>query len=267
MKGYISSDDLLDKMAELRAARTPFVVATVIGTRGASPRKAGAKMLVAADGSLFGTVGGGMVEVKVVERARSLLEDPAVERFEWDLASEDAGGMVCGGRMEFLLEPFQVLPQAFVFGAGHVGEALCPVLTRLGFAVTVVDDREELLVPERLPNVKLAVGNPAQLATSLDIPRSGFCVIVNRTHKYDMDVLRALLRREPLPTYVGLMASRKKRREVLDALKAEGIPEERLKEVHSPVGLPIGAETPAELAISIAAEMIAVLRGASWGNQ
>ncbi|MBM4397515.1 MAG: XdhC family protein [Deltaproteobacteria bacterium] len=259
--GYVSDDGLLDRIAALRAAGTPFVIATVIGTRGSTPRKVGAKMIVGGDGGLDGTVGGGMVEHKVVERARALLAAPAVERFEWDLASEDAGGMVCGGRMEFLLEPFQVRPAAFVFGAGHVGEALSPVLLRLGFAVTVADDRAELLAADRLPGARLEHGDPAALAARLDIPASAFCVVGNKTHRHDQAVLGALLRRDPVPRYVGLMASRKKRGELFAAMEALGVPKAVVERVHCPVGLAIAAETPDEIAVAIAAEMVAELRG------
>jgi len=258
---HVSEDDLLDRIAAYRAAGTPFVIATVIASRGSTPRKAGAKMLVGADGTLHGTVGGGMVEHKVVERARALLAEPAVERFEWDLASEDAGGMVCGGRMEFLLEPFQVRPAVFVFGAGHVGEALNRVLATLRFSVTVADDRGELLVPDRLPGARLVQGDPVEAAARLDIPASGFCVIANKTHRNDLDVLRAVVRRDPLPRYVGLMASRRKRGELLGTLEREGVLREVLDRVHCPIGLSIAAETPDEIAVSIAAEMVAELRG------
>lgn len=258
---HVSDDDLLDRLAEYRRDGTPFVIATVIGTRGSTPRKVGAKMLVGGDGTLHGTVGGGMVEHKVVERARALLREPSVERFEWELASEEAGGMVCGGRMEFLLEPFQVRPEAIVFGAGHVGEALLPVLARLGFAVTVIDDRPELLVPERLPGARLVLGDPADLAATLPIQPSAFCVIVNKTHRHDQAVLAALGRRDPPPRYIGLMASRKKRNELFRAVAEAGVPHGVIERVRCPVGLSIAAETPDEIAISIAAEMIAELRG------
>ena len=254
----VSDDSLLDRMHELRVAGVPFVVATVIGTRGSTPRKVGAKMVVAGDGRLFGTVGGGAVEARVVERARALLVEPAVERLEWELASDDAGNMVCGGWMELLLEPFGARPRAFVFGAGHCGLALAPVLAALRFDVTVIDDRADLLAPERLPGARTLCGELARVAAELDLPARAFCIIATRSHRFDLDVMRALVRR---PTaYLGLMASRKKRGEVFAALAAEGVPQADLDRVKSPIGLAIGAETPEEIAVAIAAEMIGVLR-------
>jgi xanthine dehydrogenase accessory factor len=217
-------------------------------------------MIVAADGTLAGTVGGGMVEDRVVERCRAMLaSEPAVERLAWDLASEEAGRMVCGGRMELLLEPFGVRPRAFVFGGGHVGLALARVLAGLRFHVTVVDDRADLLAPDRLPGARTVCDDPASAAASLEIPPEAFCVVTNKTHLHDLACLRALLRRDL--RYVGLMSSRRKRAELFGTLEAEGVPRERLERVKCPVGLAIGAETPEEIAVSIAAEMIAVSRG------
>lgn len=255
---HIPDDDLLDQMASLKAQGVPFVVATVIGTRGSTPRKVGAKMVVARDGRTFGTVGGGAVESRVIERAREVLRTPEVVRFEWRLASEDAGAMHCGGAMEFLLEPFGVRPRSVIFGAGHVGQALARVLTWLRFEVTVVDPREDLLTEGRLPGVRRICQDPAVAAGSLDLGQDTFCVVVNPSHAFDLATMKVLAR---LPLrYLGLMASARKRRDVFAALKDEGVPDEVLARVHCPVGLPIGAETPEEIAVSIAAEVVSVLR-------
>lgn len=256
---HISQDDLFERMAALKAEGVPFVVATVIGTRGSTPRKVGAKMVVAGDGRTFGTVGGGAVESRVIERARQVLRAPEVVRFEWRLSSEEAGGMHCGGAMEFLLEPFGVRPRAVIFGGGHVGQALCRVLAWSRFDVTVVDAREDLMTEERLPGARRVCEEPASAASSLDIPPDAFCVVVNPTHADDLATMKVLVRR-PL-RYLGLMASRRKRKDIFAALKEDGVSEEALARVHCPVGLSIGAETPEEIAVSIAAEMVAVLRG------
>jgi xanthine dehydrogenase accessory factor len=255
---HVSPDELLEVMHELKLGSIPFVVATVIGARGSTPRKTGAKMIVTADGRTFGTVGGGAVESKIIERARLLLVTPALERFSWELASGDAGNMVCGGSMEFLLEPFLTRPRAYVFGAGHVGQALSRLLVDLSFDVTVVDDRETLLSLERLPGVRLHHAHPKDAAVELPIPADAFAVIVTRAHSQDLEALRGLVQRDL--RYLGMRASRKKRTEVLATLHAEGVAEARLAAVRSPVGLDIGAETPAEIAVAIAAEMVTVLR-------
>lgn len=255
---HVPDDDLLDRMTALKAEGVPFVVATVIGTRGSTPRKVGAKMVVTGDGRTFGTVGGGAVESHVIERARDLLRSPEVTRFEWRLSSDEAGGMHCGGAMEFLLEPFGVRPRAVVFGAGHVGQALCRVLTWLRFDVTVVDPRADLLTAERLPGARLVCEAPASAAASLDLGPDSFCVVANPSHVFDLETMKVLARR-PL-RYLGLMASTRKRKDVFAALQADGVPDEVLACVHCPVGLAIGAETPEEIAVAVAAEMVAVLR-------
>ncbi|NOZ01165.1 MAG: XdhC family protein [Deltaproteobacteria bacterium] len=255
---HVQNGDLLDAMFELKDSGVPFVTATVIGTRGSCPRKAGAKMAVAADGRTFGTVGGGSVEAKIIEKAKRLLEDPEVARFEWNLGSEDAGEMHCGGRMEFLLEPFLCGPRAFVFGGGHVGQALCRVLGLLSFHVTVVDEREGLLKADRLPNAALVHAQPATAAAQLPIGTGSFCVVVNPSHKQDLETMEVLVGRSP--RYLGLMASRKKKKDIFKALAEQGAAAEALEHVHCPVGLEIGSETPEEIALSIAAEMVRELR-------
>ncbi|HOU54371.1 MAG TPA: XdhC family protein [Myxococcota bacterium] len=257
----MDGEAVLRTMAEWVREGVPFVVATVIGSRGSSPRKVGAKMLVAADGRLEGTVGGGAVESRVIERARRLLEDPEVLRFEWDLGSEEAGGMACGGRMEFLLEPFGVHPRCVIFGAGHVGAALQGILGTLGFDRVVVDRREELLRGDRLAGAATIPGDPEVLAREMPLGPRDLCVIVNPTHQDDLGVLRALLGRKV--AYIGLMASRRKKAEIWGILATEGVDAGLLDRVHCPVGLDIGAETPAEIAVAIAAEIIATLRGAT----
>jgi len=255
---HFSDDLLLTRMHELCTAGTPFVAATVIGTKGSTPRKVGAKMLVARDGRLFGTVGGGAVESAVIERAKKLFAAPEVARLDWDLSGPEAGGMICGGRMEFLLEPFLVRPRAFVFGAGHVGLALSRILDFLHFDVTVIDDREALMTPERFPHARLVQQTPSEAALALDIPADAYCIVVNRSHAFDLDTLRGLVRR-PL-RYVGLMSSKRKRGILLETLGKEGVAPDILKSVRTPVGLDIGAETPEEIAVAIAAEMVGVLR-------
>jgi xanthine dehydrogenase accessory factor len=255
---HVSNDDLLDVIHELRTAGVPFVVATVIDTQGSTPRKVGAKMVVAADGRTFGTVGGGAVESKIIERSRALIDAPVLARLRWELASTDAGGMVCGGTMEFLLEPFLTRPRVFVFGAGHVGKALTRVLADLHFDVTVVDDREALLDVGRLSGARIVHAHPREAAVSLELPASAFAAIVTRGHVQDLETLRALVRRDL--RYLGVMASRKKKLELFAKLRDEGVPDEALARVHAPIGLDIGAETPEEIAIAIAAQMIAALR-------
>lgn len=255
---YVSNDDLIECMALLKAQSVPFVVVTVIGTRGSTPRKIGAKMIVSQDGRLFGTVGGGVVEGHIIEKARLLLKTPKVERFSWDISSEEAGGARCGGFMEFLMEPFMVKPKVFIFGGGHVGHALARILDFIKFDITVVDYREEVITEERFPMAKRVLATPQEAERILSIPEDAFCVVTNPSHTLDLETMRFLIKK-PLK-YLGLMASKKKRKEIFDMLQMEGVSQEELSRVKSPVGLDIGAETPEEIAISIAGQMIEVLR-------
>ncbi len=253
---HVSYDELIGHMSNLRDSGTPFVVATVIRTEGSTPRKVGAKMIVAADGRLFGTIGGGAVESRIIEEARELIDRPEVRRFEWRLSDEEAGGMICGGAMEFLLEPFVTRPRAFIFGAGHCGQALARILLDLRFEVYLVDPRDGL--GNEPAGAHRIQEHPGDFAAGDKVPRGAYCVIANPTHQYDLETLRGLVGKDL--EYLGLMSSRRKKAEVFGILAFEGVTADRLAMVHCPVGLDIGAETPEEIAVAIAAEMVSVLR-------
>jgi xanthine dehydrogenase accessory factor len=149
---------------------------------------------------------------------------------------------------------------AVVCGAGHVGRALAPVLLGLGFRVVVVDDREEFATPARFPGATVAARPFEGALAAVGADEHAYIVIVTRGHVHDMDVLEQSLRIGA--RYVGLMASRSKRAKMQAALRERGFDDDAIGRIHSPVGLAIGAETPAELAVSIAAEMVQVRSGA-----
>jgi xanthine dehydrogenase accessory factor len=148
---------------------------------------------------------------------------------------------------------------AVVCGAGHVGAEVAPALVRLGFRVVVVDDREEFASPERFPDVRVAVLPFSGALAAVGVDERAYVVIVTRGHVHDLDVLEQALRLGA--RYVGLMASRSKRARMDAALREAGYGDEVIARIHSPIGLPIGAETPAELAVSIAAEIVQVRSG------
>ena len=147
---------------------------------------------------------------------------------------------------------------AYIFGAGHCGEKLAPVLSSVGFGVVVIDDRSEFANPERFPDADEII-----VPESMDIPYSeiefsgeSYIVIVTRGHKHDELVLRGALRTPAC--YVGMIGSRRKREAIYEHMLADGFVQNDIDRVYSPIGVPIGADTPEEIAISIAAEMIKV---------
>jgi xanthine dehydrogenase accessory factor len=250
--------------AALRAdeAGEPAALVTVVSTEGSTPRKAGAKMVVFADGRSVGTIGGGCVEAEVVRRAQRAIEERAVTTTAYELTPDGEGGYgsACGGRMHLLIEPIEGRPTLCLFGAGHVAQPLARMAKACGFRVEVADDRPLFASPERFPEADLIlVEDFASAARSLSLGRNAYAVVVTRGHKGDLDALRSVLGRGL--RFVGLLGSKPKMLHVLAALEESGLSPEDVAQVHCPVGLDIGAETPEEIAVSILAEMITVRRG------
>lgn len=331
---------------ELEGGR-PFALVTLVGDRGSTPRATGAQMLVRADGSIAGTIGGGLLEATMMATASEVisagksriasmalrgrstqdeemmcggsalvllayaapenrtLRDIALavsaavrdDRRAWlftAFASEEgetdvsycllsegavvAGESPCGetelrrlvvkagahgtaalpdGR-QVAVEAIEPVASAVICGAGHVGQALAPIAAAAGFRVVVLDDRAEFATPDRFPSAAEVIvldsfdeafGRPA-------LDDHSYVVIVTRGHRHDASVLEQALRSPA--RYIGLMSSRTKWKHLAKAMAMAGWSAEELGRVHAPIGLPIGAETPAELAISIVAEMIQV---------
>ncbi len=350
-----------DVIAELEAGR-PFALVTLVADLGSTPRAAGAEMLVREDGSIAGTIGGGLLEHTMTRAAERALAERSSRRERLDLDGTDLGSadqMVCGGAAEVLvayvppgdaeltaacgllraargagrrgwlvtapaatadgaaaaaaaraastgrvehcaltesgemagapvcgaaelrrltaaaaLHGTATLPggrvaiverveppaPAVVCGAGHVGQALAPLLAGLGFRVVVIDDRAEFASRERFPHAELLVRPFEGALEAAGVDDRAYVVIVTRGHVHDLDVLGQALRLGA--RYVGLMGSRSKGARMLAALREAGVSDEAIARVHTPIGLAIGAETPAELAVSIAAEIVRVRAGA-----
>jgi xanthine dehydrogenase accessory factor len=233
----------------------PLVVATVVARHGSAPATPGQKLVLTADGECAGTVGGGALERAVLLAMRARLDErsPAVLTF----ALGASLGMCCGGRVEVLVEPLAAARPVGIVGAGHVATALAPLLVRVGFAVTVADDREAWSDPARLPDVALVHGDFASLADHVD-PR-GALIVMTHDHRLDQDAIEWALRRGY--ALVGGVGSRAKAARTRDRLAARGFSPDDLARVRMPLGVAIGARLPDEIAVSIAAELIAWARG------
>ena len=163
------------------------------------------------------------------------------------------------------LDPVAAPDRLVVVGAGHIGVPLASLGAQLGFEVTVLDDRAEFAAAERFPaGVRVLrcdfAGDPF---ADVPIDEGTFLALVTRGHAWDFDCLRLLLQRPGRPRYIGMIGSRRRVRAAFTALLAAGIPRERLADLRAPIGLDIGAETPFEIALSIAAELVQVRRGGS----
>jgi xanthine dehydrogenase accessory factor len=241
---------------------------TIVRALGSTPQRVGAKMLVYADGRTIGTIGGGCYENDAFWKARDALTTGRSALLHYELNDDFAqeNGLVCGGQMDVHIDPLTPTPQLYVIGAGHVGLHLARAAEDAGFRVHVVDDREKFANRERFPGAHEIIVSPlAEWLHTADIPSSAFVAVVTRGHQHDLEGMRALAARDL--RYLGLIGSRAKVARIFDALAAEGMPGECLARVRAPIGLDIGAVTPAEIAISILAEMIAVRRGITDRSQ
>ena len=253
---------MLTAAAEALKRGEPVALVTVVRARGSTPQRVGAKMVVFADGRTVGTIGGGCYENDAFWRAREALVSgkPSLQHYELNDDFAQENGLVCGGQMDVHIDPLEPTPHLFIVGAGHVGWHLGRLATDAGFRIHVVDDREKFANRERFPDAEeVVVESIPEWLHRIDMPATAYVVVVTRGHTHDLDAMRALAARDL--KYLGLIGSRAKVRRIYDHLTEEGLPAECLKRIHAPIGLDIGAVTPAEIAVSILAELIAVRRG------
>ncbi len=243
---------IYEEIIRLMKERRPAALAIVIESSGSTPRKAGAKMLVDEKGLLMGTVGGGPSEVEVLRLAGETIRDRKSRTLTFHL--DEKSGYVCGGSVTFYVEPVSVPPQVVIVGAGHVGRALAEAAEHAGFLTRLID-----------------VEGKEKFLKEVPVDRASYIVIVTRGHNLDFLAAREAL--ETDAAYIGMVGSRRKRVAMEKIFSEEGISREELERIISPAGLPIGAETPREIAVSIVAQLIQVRRrhedrgvGASGGT-
>jgi xanthine dehydrogenase accessory factor len=247
--------DLLEELVRLRREGQTVVMLTVVAASGSTPRREGARMLVLRDGSIRGTIGGGMREAEAIEAAQKLFRKVGSKIITLDFQAGESGeGPICGGKMEVFMERIEPARRIVIAGAGHIGYFLHRFLILLEFKVVVFDERPEMASAERFPGAELHIKPFDDGLGSLKIGPNDGIVIITPEHKYDQVVLRQALGTDA--DYVGMIGSKKKVKAIFDNLRAEGISKEQIARCHSPIGLDIGAESPAEIALAIAAEIV-----------
>ena len=255
-------DDLFEAVARLRAEGGRGVLATVISTRGSTPGKETMHLLVREDGTFQGSVGGGCVEAEVVAEALEVLADDTARKATYRLTERETGdqGLACGGEIEIFFEPVTA-PALLLFGGGHVAKDLCEIAARAGFRVTVADDREAFANAERFPAARRVVARPTFEACFAELPVTAatHCVVLTRGHAMDLACTDFALH-SPAP-YVGLIGSHRKVRAIVGRLaergRLEGVD---LSRFHAPIGLDLGGATHGEIAVAVAAELVAFRR-------
>lgn len=241
-------------------ARRPLVVACVVRDSGSVPRRCGAKMVVYPDGRTRGSVGGGIFEMLVVRDALVALREGTCRTRGYSFnpkgTCDDAFGAICGGRVEVFLEVVMPLDRLLIVGGGHCGRALARAASALDFSIVVADDREEFSRPQDydFPGVEKVLHVSSDYSGLPEPDPQTYVALVSKGFLTDEAALRRVI--DSPAAYIGMMGSLKKRDTVFDKLRADGVSEERLARVHCPIGVEIGSDTPAEIAISILAQII-----------
>lgn len=265
-------NEIIKKGKELMAKEKNFVIAKVANTEGSTPRKSGAWLLMEENGKRYGTVGGGKLEAVTEQEALKTFKTKESKVHFFRLLTEDKHGldMRCGGDAYISIEYFdgtkpesftyepENLSKAVIFGAGHVGLALEPVLRHVDFATIVVDDREEYASKDRFPKAAqvIVIEDFEDAYKDIETDEDTFIVIMTRGHNYDYTVLKQSLSKKW--AYLGMIGSKSKVADIMLQLEEDGFSKKLLSKVHSPIGLKIKSETPEEIGVSIAAEMIQV---------
>jgi xanthine dehydrogenase accessory factor len=253
--------DIYEEIVRLRQAGRTCALASIINTEGSIPASAMAKMLVREDGSIVGTIGGGAAELEVIAVAREVIEREKPQTVSFNLTKRPGvdAGMVCGGSLDIFVEPIVPSPTLYLFGAGHTGLATYRIARSAGFDVVVIDEREAFANRERYPDAKdIVVADLDQAMAQLTPTTAAYIVSLTPGHLSDMRVLRWAIGTPA--RYIGMMGSRRKVTGIFQELQKEGVSPERLANVHAPIGLDIGADTPEEIAVSVVAELIACRR-------
>ncbi|MBI2271176.1 MAG: XdhC family protein [Bacteroidetes bacterium] len=247
--------DLYKKIAEAEAINQGVALCTVVNTHGSTPRKIGAKMIVYSDGQIYGTIGGGELERKVIGNALSTISEKRPKLYRHDLLNQH--NMCCGGTVDIYIEPIMKMNKLYIFGAGHTGQALARYASNLNFEIVLIDERKEYInqcTTEEVNKMNIPCQKALQL---LPFDENTFICIMTHSHPKDRDILAFCLKK-PF-AYLGMIGSRRKV-EMTKKIFVQGlnIPEEKLETVDMPMGINIGAEGPDEIAFSILAKLILV---------
>jgi xanthine dehydrogenase accessory factor len=238
-------------------------LATVISTKSHTPRDVGAKMLIRSDGTFIGTIGGGEMELKLLQEAVKIIRERKPKILHFDLRGKNKDNdldMICGGIMDVFVEPVFSKPTLYIFGAGHVAVQISKIAKMINFRVIIIDDRKDYVDPEKFSGIadEVIISGYAKAVQEIKIDEFTYIVIVTTEHKNDQEVLELVLKSPS--KYIGMMGSPKKRDIIFSNLAVRGFSKELFSKVHSPIGIEIGAETPEEIAVSITAELIKEMR-------
>ena len=247
--------DIFNEIANARKQKEKSALCLIVQSKGSTPGKTGAKMIVYDSGRISGTIGGGNLEKKVIENALKQIEKNEAALYKHDLLHQH--NMCCGGNVEIYIEPLEKMKRLYVFGAGHVGNALARLASPLDFDIYVIDDRKEYIDQLDVPGINKMNIEYQKVLHSLPFDENTYIVILTYEHAHDREILAYCVKQPH--AYLGMIGSKRKVALTKKMFTEGGIAEsEALEQVDMPVGIDIHAEGPDEIAISILAKLIEV---------
>jgi xanthine dehydrogenase accessory factor len=257
--------NIFDVVSKLNAKNISFTMATVIKTSGSVPGKIGFKMVVDHDKNTYGTIGGGALELTVIKESLHRLDNNVSGIEEYTLSSsadssnktaENVVDMNCNGKTSIFYDVYKQNPSVYIFGGGHVGQALLYFLSPLNYYLRLVDNRSEIASKEYSPNADEIISQEyVEYASSFKPDENSYIVILTQGHRYDYDILTAIIRRKLKVKYIGIIASKNKAAFMINRLDEEFGVDYKDLNISTPVGLKIGGNTASEIALTIAAEI------------
>jgi xanthine dehydrogenase accessory factor len=250
-----SSSDVVEEAHKLIQASEPFAWVTIIGSEGSSARHLGSSMIVTQDGRVIGTVGGAIAELQLIEQAIQAIKEGKPRTVNMPLP-------VCAGVITCFINVFQSRETLILVGAGHVAQPMARLGKMLGFRVVVIDERREYASRERFPEAdQLIVDNWEKALSDIRINEDSYVVILTYAGEYDELALRKVINSKA--AYIGMIASQSKAKAILAKLQRDKVSDELLRRITTPIGFDIGAETPAEIAVSTMAQIIMLRKKAT----
>jgi len=256
----------IDKMKDIGEKGIPAVIATITKSTGSVPRSPGASMVIFSDGSCSGTVGGGALEKMVIDEARSVLKKGVSRSVAFNLNASKkknhvSTGMICGGRTEIFLDVYSPPVKLLVCGAGHIGKKMVRLSKIMKWECAVVDNRKEYLKESGLKNA-FFVSSYKKAFDKKNVDSSTAVIVVTHGHAGDAECLKAALSTKAF--YIGMIGSRTKVPETFEKVRKAGVTVDG--RVYAPVGIELGGESPGEIALCIAAEIMKVRNRTSGGH-
>ncbi|MCK5457078.1 MAG: XdhC family protein [Melioribacteraceae bacterium] len=256
--------NIVKKILELQESNRAFVIATVIESKGSAPGKSGFKIVVDSQGNTYGTVGGGEIEFEVIEHCKRLMSISKNEVKKYLLTKKDViveeditiVPMMCNGNITIFYEVSGMKPEVYIFGGGHVGQALLRILSSLGYHIKLIDNREEFCNPNTAPGAdEYICTDYVDFTKQFNPSGNSYLIALTHGHSFDYEILKRVYSRNLNVKYIGVISSKSKGKQLKDKLLEEVSEDLDFSKLHTPIGLKIGGDSAAEIALSIAAEL------------